>query len=186
MGVLTLPACGQQDTADVVSADCSGHIPREKIDSCLERVRVVDETDPSVPLQSLEAQLEQRARHHDEAQSGPPPAADGPGQGPPPSYADDQGQPPPGYDPNQQPPPNYDAHDQMPGDQMPGDQNAPPDARPIPSHAYGLPPASHGPRELSAPDQPTVGDEMPPDDGPQGPPPDNTPPPDDSDTQGPN
>jgi hypothetical protein len=171
MGVLVLPACGQQDTADAISADCSGHIPREKLDSCLERARVIDETDPSAPLKALEAELEQRALHHDEAQNGPPPGAD-----------QDQGPPPPGYDPNQPPPPNYSPDDQMQRDEPP-DQPPPPDSR-----SRDQMPPPEGPRGDVPPpaDQAGPGEVMPPDEGPQGPPPDNTPPPDDSDTQGPN
>lgn len=170
LGVLVLPACGQQDTADAISADCSGHIPREKLDSCLERARVIDETDPSAPLKALEAELEQRALHHDEAQNGPPPGAD-----------QDQGPPPPGYDPNQ-PPPNYSPDDQMQRDEPP-DQPPPPDSR-----SRDQMPPPEGPRGDVPPpaDQAGPGEVMPPDEGPQGPPPDNTPPPDDSDTQGPN
>jgi hypothetical protein len=45
-----------------VLADCgSADLADSQVDSCLERARVLDETDPSPQLQSLEAQLEQRA-----------------------------------------------------------------------------------------------------------------------------
>lgn len=55
------PAFAADDTAGAVLADCgSSDLPVSAIDSCLERVRVLDETDPSPQLQSLEAQLEQR------------------------------------------------------------------------------------------------------------------------------
>lgn len=43
-------------------AECSAaDLPQTSLDSCLERVRVLEETDSSPPLQTLEATLEQRA-----------------------------------------------------------------------------------------------------------------------------
>jgi hypothetical protein len=66
---LASPALAQQDNPDTIVADCSGQIPQEKVDSCLERARVADETDPSPQMQSLEAQLEIRAHHPDVAPS---------------------------------------------------------------------------------------------------------------------
>jgi hypothetical protein len=50
-----------EDQTSSVLADCgSGDLPYSQVDSCLERVRVLDETDPSPQLESLEAQLESR------------------------------------------------------------------------------------------------------------------------------
>lgn len=124
LGALTAPAWTQQDTANVVSADCSGPIPREKLDTCLERVRVIDETDPSAPLKPLEAALEQRARHPEEASVAMPSGA-----------APDQGQQP--IDASNQPP--QEAHpDQQPANLVPYDQmqNAR-DATPSPSDQTG-------------------------------------------------
>jgi len=52
---------GGGDDATSIMADCGGsNLPASAIDSCLERVRVLDETDPSAELQSLEARLEER------------------------------------------------------------------------------------------------------------------------------
>jgi hypothetical protein len=49
------------DAAKLVS-DCGAEdLPQSSIDSCLERVRVLEETEPSADLQSLEASLERRA-----------------------------------------------------------------------------------------------------------------------------
>lgn len=198
LGILVLPACGQ-DTVESVIADCSGHIPREKVDSCLERARVFDETNPSPDLQALEAQLQQRALHHEEAQGAPPPGYD-PNQ-PPPGYDPNQG-PPPDYNQNEgPPPPDYDADQPSQGDtdeeqdDEGADQPSPPGHQPPPAHGYRQQPHDYGdqspppegPRgDVSPPDDRTgPGDLMPPDEGPQGPPPDNIPPPDDSETQGP-
>ena len=58
----TPAALSAVDSPSVVLSDCgSADLPDSKVDSCLERVRVLDETDPSLQLQSLEAKLEQRA-----------------------------------------------------------------------------------------------------------------------------
>jgi hypothetical protein len=56
--------CGAPDLADMA------------IDPCLERVRVVDETNPSPQLQSLEARLEERksGKHAGTSHAEPPPA----------------------------------------------------------------------------------------------------------------
>jgi hypothetical protein len=60
-GAVMSPALAADDNAGAVLADCAApDLPNSAIDSCLERVRVLDETDPSPQLQSLEAQLEQR------------------------------------------------------------------------------------------------------------------------------
>ena len=177
-GLLSLPACGQQDSPEAVAAECSGPIPREKVDDCLERARVIDETNPSAPLQSLEAQLELRARHHEMAQGGPPP-----GYGPPPqqAYGPPRGLGPQQGDESNQPPPGYE-------DQMPHDQGGPlPDEPPPDMHMGDQAPPPEGPSGDMAPpsDETGPGEVMPPEDNAQGPPPDNTPPPDDSETQGP-
>jgi hypothetical protein len=56
------PAFAAEDQASAVVADCgAADLPDSQVDTCLERARVLDETDPSPQLQSLEAQLEQRA-----------------------------------------------------------------------------------------------------------------------------
>jgi hypothetical protein len=55
-------ALSAEDSASAVLSDCgSAVLPDSQVDSCLERVRVLDETDPSLQLQGLEAKLEQRA-----------------------------------------------------------------------------------------------------------------------------
>jgi hypothetical protein len=60
------------DTAlSKLNADCGGtDLPDSQIDSCLERARVLDETNPSPGLETLTARLEQRASH-----ASPPPRA---------------------------------------------------------------------------------------------------------------
>jgi hypothetical protein len=48
------------DSAESVLHDCNvASLPSEQVDSCLERVRVLDETNPSPALQSLEVKLSQ-------------------------------------------------------------------------------------------------------------------------------
>ena len=70
LSAVALPARAQQDSFDSVMADCGGSIPPRVVDSCLERVRVLDETNPSPQLQSLEAQLSRRAERLHERQDG--------------------------------------------------------------------------------------------------------------------
>lgn len=48
------------DAANLVSECGAADLPQATLDSCLERVRVREETDPSPQLQALEASLEQR------------------------------------------------------------------------------------------------------------------------------
>src|ERR1700719_1585138 len=48
------------DVAKVISECGAADLPQGAVDSCLERVRVLEETEPSSRLQSLEASLEQR------------------------------------------------------------------------------------------------------------------------------
>lgn len=71
-----LPACGQQDETQKIIAQCSEPAP-EALDSCLEQVRVQQETDPSPELDKLLAKLTGRqveARNPpQEAPSSPPP-----------------------------------------------------------------------------------------------------------------
>jgi hypothetical protein len=82
--VLSLGASAQAagpDSADAVLADCGGAaLPRSAVDSCLERARILDETNPSPQLQSLEAQLSRQAEGRAPAppaeRDGPPPQAD--------------------------------------------------------------------------------------------------------------
>jgi hypothetical protein len=66
VGAATAQAEGTaQDSPTAVLADCgSAELSNSQVDSCLERARVLDETDPSPQLQSLEAQLEQRETGH--------------------------------------------------------------------------------------------------------------------------
>jgi hypothetical protein len=107
-----LPACAQQDTYQSIMADCGGRIPARMVDSCLERVRVLDETSPSRDLQQLEADLSSRAERIREnrdtdggygQQPGYGGQQQGGGYGPPPDNGGQQGYgPPPGYGGNQQ------------------------------------------------------------------------------------
>ena len=113
------------DTVAEVMRDCGGNsLPRDQVSTCLERARVLDQSEPSAQLQSLEAQLEQRVKggygNDDEAGPPPPPPTYGPDNGPsddqmgpddqgPPdedSGPDDQGPPPQGYGPDDRGPPN--------------------------------------------------------------------------------
>lgn len=53
-------AADGNDTAKVISECSAPDLPQASLDSCLERVRVLEETEPSSGLQALEASLEQR------------------------------------------------------------------------------------------------------------------------------
>ena len=48
------------DAATLVSEGGTPDLPQSAVDSCLERVRVLEETEPSAQLQALEASLERR------------------------------------------------------------------------------------------------------------------------------
>lgn len=77
-GVSTAGAA--EESASAVLADCgSADLPAAQVDSCLERVRVLDETDPSAQLQTLEAQLEQRESGHHTASRQPRALSGSPG-----------------------------------------------------------------------------------------------------------
>jgi hypothetical protein len=72
---------GDADDANSIMADCGGaDMSASVLDSCLERARVLDETDPSPQLQSLEARLEERetgqANPASPTQAAPPPVSD--------------------------------------------------------------------------------------------------------------
>ena len=62
------------DQAAALLSECSvPDLPAEAVDSCLERVRVLDETSPSPALQSLEARLdEQKSGKQTSGANGPP------------------------------------------------------------------------------------------------------------------
>ena len=168
-----LPACAQQDSLDSVMADCGGAIPPRLVDSCLERVRVLDETNPSPQLQSLEAQLSRRTDRI-RTDEGAPQAYGNAGpdnQAPPPGYgSNDQAPPPQGGDLGA-PPQGFDQdHGASPDDQRPPDENTGPDDQPPPDESTG-PGDDGGPPDMS--NGPTS----------DGPPADNPPPPDDSSPQ---
>jgi hypothetical protein len=58
-------AFAADDTESAVLADCTAaDLPASTVDSCLERARVLDETNPSPQLESLEAQLQERESGH--------------------------------------------------------------------------------------------------------------------------
>lgn len=49
--------------AATLTAECGAQdMPQASVDSCLERVRILEETEPSAQLQSLEGRLEKRER----------------------------------------------------------------------------------------------------------------------------
>ena len=50
----------ESETAKLISECGVADLPQASVDSCLERVRVLEETDPSSQLQTLAATLEQR------------------------------------------------------------------------------------------------------------------------------
>ena len=70
-----LPACSQEDESQKIIAECSDP-PPQAVDSCLERARVEEETNPSPELQTLVAKLIQRQIQLSE--SAQPPAIEAP------------------------------------------------------------------------------------------------------------
>ncbi len=136
-----LPACGQQDETQAVLAQCSDPAPAA-VDSCLERARVLEETNPTPEMQALVGKLIQiqvRASEAPPAQSGPVGDTDHP--------PDDNGvssydvappDPPPSSDLGPlepyQAPPDVRSQDEAPPDTQsaPADM-APPDANAPPS-----------------------------------------------------
>lgn len=118
----TLPACGQQDETQRILTECSDP-PPNAVDSCLERARVQDETDPSPEMQKLVANL---IRQQVEARNRPQDLTPLP---PMPSDGSD----PNGYDAPPTPPPSSDLDGGSTYD-------APPDA----SSQDDAPPAEQG------------------------------------------
>jgi len=109
-----LPACGQQqDETQKIIARCSDP-PPDQVDSCLEQVRVQQETDPSPDLDPLMAQLIKRqveARNPPDAAPPPPPEDNGAGNDnvtPPPSpdLTDGGADQPPALSPQDEAPPD--------------------------------------------------------------------------------
>lgn len=75
LAAVPLAASAADKETDSVLADCGpSGLSTATVDSCLERIRVLDETNPSPALQSLEAKLEEQKSgpRHDAAASGPP------------------------------------------------------------------------------------------------------------------
>ena len=59
--VWPLAASADDSEAARLIAECGAQdLPQPSLDSCLERVRILDETEPSARLQSLEGRLEKR------------------------------------------------------------------------------------------------------------------------------
>ncbi len=146
-----LPACGQQDETQAVLTQCSDPSPRD-LDTCLERARVAEETNPTPELQALVGKLiQEQAR----ASEPPPPPPD---SGPDPDHpVDDKGvssydvappEPPPSGDLGPlepyQPPPDANQIDQTP----PDSQNAPADMGPPDPNAPQQGDANAGPAPL--------------------------------------
>lgn len=71
-----LAAAHDNDVAQLMSECGAPDLADTAVDSCLERVRVVDETNPSPQLQSLEARLDERKSgiHSRTSRTQPPPA----------------------------------------------------------------------------------------------------------------
>jgi hypothetical protein len=141
-----LPACGQQDETRAILAQCSDPAPRD-LDSCLERARVQEETDPTPELQALVGKLIQAQVRASEPPP-PDPYADPnhpPGDQGVSSYDVSPPDPPPSDDlgPLQpyQPPPDTNTQDESPPDAQtsPGDMTPPdPNSAPPPG-AMGAP-----------------------------------------------
>jgi hypothetical protein len=132
-----LPACGQQDETQAVLTQCSNPAPRD-VDSCLERARVLDETNPTKEVQALVAQLIQRQVRQ-------------PGQTPPDGQPDDDHPPDDAgvssYDTTPPTPPPAEELQPLQPYQQPPDANAqsdaPPDMQGNPDDAG--PPPDQGP-----------------------------------------
>ena len=146
----SLPACSQQDETQAVLAQCSDP-PPGALDSCLERARVLDETNPNPDIQALVAKLiERQARNSEpvappDTWSTPPPDDNGVSSydttPPTPPPSPDLGplqpyQPPPDANPQEETPPDIQGN---PADA--GAQDAPPD-NPTPPYT---PPQNSGP-----------------------------------------
>jgi hypothetical protein len=173
-----LPGASAADRdAAALAAECGApDLPHAAIDSCLERLRVMDETNPSPRLESLEAGLERRASE-DRSSAGPalqigPPEADGGAANA--GVAEAPPQPLMGQDDRDAAPPS-DESPSSDGDRAPEADGAPPAER---SDSVQQPPAGGGfedePPVSDPPDQAQPGDpsaapsEAPmPDDGPQ-------------------
>lgn len=146
-------AAAGDDTVAEVMRDCGGNsLPRDLVSSCLERARVLDQSDPSPQLESLEAKLEQQVRRSPSDVASPlPPPNDQMGD-------DDRGPPQQGYGPD-----NGQPDDEMgPDDQGPPDEDSGPDDQGPPDQGYG--PDDRGPPDAA----PSDGDEPPIDDGEDG------------------
>jgi hypothetical protein len=162
-----LPACAQQDESKALIAECSNPPPKA-LDSCIERARVQEETNPTPEMQSLVAQLLQLEatlddeRHEADApprDMGPPDrpyAGDGADDGAAPPLPDadiasDEGSSAPDMNDADQAPPDSQG---APGDMGPPDSQdapddmTPPDSQPPPDDRNGEytepPPQSDG------------------------------------------
>jgi hypothetical protein len=147
------------DTPAEVMRDCGGDsLPRDEVSSCLERARVLDQSNPSAELQSLEARLEQRIGNSPDDENAAPP---------PPRYdrdnADNEDQPPPDDEmgPDDQGPPveEYGPDDRQPPDAGTWDDDEPP----IDDGEDGYD-NSQPDQDYDAPDAPDDGGGPPPDD----------------------
>jgi hypothetical protein len=159
-------AAPADDTAAEVLRDCGGNsLPRDQVSSCLERARIVDQSNPSPAIQSLEAKLEQRVRAEtDEGVAPAPPLGNQAGN-------DDRDSQDQGYDPDDNGPPDEDLgpgdhgqsdEDMSPDDQGPPDEDSGPDDQGPPDQDMG--PDDRG-SQSAAPDD---DDEPPVDDGEDG------------------
>jgi hypothetical protein len=65
IAVAPLTAVADDNDAAKLISECGiPDLPQSSVDSCLERVRILEETEPSPQLQSLEGNLEQRTSGH--------------------------------------------------------------------------------------------------------------------------
>lgn len=123
LSLATLPACGQQqDETQQIITQCSDP-PPDQVDSCLEQVRVQQETDPSSELGKLLAQLIKRQVEASNPPVPAPPAGDtgisNDGVAPPSSPGLDSGgtyEPPPQASPQDEAPPNEQGNPSDSGD----------------------------------------------------------------------
>jgi len=137
------PAFAQQDDMQALMAQCAEPAP-DAIDACIERARVLDETNPTPDLQAFIAQLIQReASMPDQGTADRPPQQDS-GQAAAPT---DDYVPPPATD-TAAPAPASDANsqDETPPDPQPtpADMSPPDNTAPSPAAADTEPPAPPG------------------------------------------
>ncbi len=140
-----LPACAQQEESKALIAECANP-PLQALDSCIERARVQEETNPTPEMQSLVAQLLQREAMLDEQQHHEAPLQDlGPPDRPYAGAGADDGAAPPLPDADVTSDEGSSAPDMNDADQ------APPDSQPAPGDS-APPDLQNAPMDMTPPD----------------------------------